>query len=341
MEPSREELLEKLNQTRLETTDVGVMTERDGDRVYTHVVWAEEVRALIDILDDTKGHLIPLVRKSLPLAIRLTLPSNLTDWDAFLRAVTSLSMDRLADQRENTEVIRDSILQKMSGNGQQQYNVNAMTTKLATTNLYVPTRQTPYYGPKTPTEQATTSPQTPTTVKQTYTPAQQWSPRAPSTPTNQRFSYPQNTPSGSFLSANSTLHLNSIFNQKIPTPQTPTPNRSNMTNPDLARQAIAASSLFPNTPEGRSNYQAALQAWEAIYPPAREVDFTTSPYPLTLGTAPLGSRECYTCGIQGHINYESKFILDSFIFRVSPARFLRRLAAIINIFPWSRVYSCH
>ena len=34
--------------------------------------------------------------------------------------------------------------------------------------------------------------------------------------------------------------------------------------------------------------------------------------------------------------YESKFILDLFIFRVSPVRFLRRLAAIINIFPRSR-----
>ena len=39
--------------------------------------------------------------------------------------------------------------------------------------------------------------------------------------------------------------------------------------------------------------------------------------------------------------YESKFILDSFIFRVSPTRFLRHLATIINIFPRSRVYSCH
>jgi hypothetical protein len=37
-------------------------------------------------------------------------------------------------------------------------------------------------------------------------------------------------------------------------------------------------------------------------------------------------------------SYESKFILDSFIFRVSPARFLRRLAAIVNIFPRSRVF---
>ena len=39
-------------------------------------------------------------------------------------------------------------------------------------------------------------------------------------------------------------------------------------------------------------------------------------------------------------NYESKFILDSFIFWVFPARILRRLTAIVNIFPRSRVSSC-
>jgi hypothetical protein len=55
VEPSREELLEKLEQTKLTTEDVGVMVERDGDKVYTHVVWAEEIRALVDILDDAKA----------------------------------------------------------------------------------------------------------------------------------------------------------------------------------------------------------------------------------------------------------------------------------------------
>lgn len=69
VEPSREELLEKLSQMKLETEDLGVMTEHDGDRVYTHIAWAEEVKALVDILDDVKGHLIPKVRQSLPLAI--------------------------------------------------------------------------------------------------------------------------------------------------------------------------------------------------------------------------------------------------------------------------------
>src|ERR1700678_352835 len=38
--------------------------------------------------------------------------------------------------------------------------------------------------------------------------------------------------------------------------------------------------------------------------------------------------------------YESKFILDSFIFWVFPARFLRRLAANVNLLPRSRVCSC-
>lgn len=93
VEPSCKGLLEKLSQTRLTTEDVGMMMEQDGDKVYSHVVWAEEVRALVDILDDAKGHLIPQVRCDLPLLIRLTLPTGLDDWNMFLTAVTSLSMD--------------------------------------------------------------------------------------------------------------------------------------------------------------------------------------------------------------------------------------------------------
>jgi hypothetical protein len=299
VEPSREELLEKLNQTKITTDDIGAMVERDGDHVYTHVAWAEEIRALVDALDDAKGHLIPQIRRNLPLAIRLTLPTNLNTWNTFLAAVTSLSMDRLADQRENTETIRDNILQTMGMGGQAQFNTNNPAPKYIPTNNYAPARPTPPLFPRTPFVQTNTTP------RQTLPHTPQWTPRTPATPTNQRFNHPLNTPSGSFLSNNSTLHPNSIFaNQRTSMPQTPTPNRAQMTNQDLARKSVAASSNFPNTPEGKANYATALQAWETVYPPAREVDFTTSPYPLTPGTAPLGSRECYTCGIQGHITRE-------------------------------------
>jgi hypothetical protein len=37
--------------------------------------------------------------------------------------------------------------------------------------------------------------------------------------------------------------------------------------------------------------------------------------------------------------YESKFILDSFLFRVSPAKILRRLAANVDFSTRSRVFS--
>ena len=81
----------------------------------------------------------------------------------------------------------------------------------------------------------------------------------------------------------------------------PTPNHMQIMNQDLAWKAIAASSVFPNTIDGKTSYLTALRAWEAVYPQAKEANFTTAPYPLTPGTAPLGSCECYTCGIYGHI----------------------------------------
>ena len=217
-------------------------------------------------------------------------------------------MDQLADQRENTEVIRDNILQTMSTTGQRQYNTNNMTTKLATPvgSFYPPARLTLSFALRAPVTQTNSGHSAaqpmPSTVRQTLT--QPWIPRVPATPTHQRFNQPMSTPSGAFLSSNTTLHPSSIFaNMKQP-PQTPSSNHSQLTNQDLARKAITASSAFPNTTEGHAAYLTALQAWEAVYPPTREVDFTTAPYPLAPGTAPLGSRECYTCGIYGHITKE-------------------------------------
>jgi hypothetical protein len=257
IQPSREELLDRLNQTILDDKEVGKTIERDGDKIYTHVVWAEEVRTLIDALDDAKGHLIPQAKRNLPPVVRLILGTELNTWDKFLTAVVSLSMERLADQRESMMVIHNNILETMNTGGQQQYNMNTVTTKLAATNFYTPIHPAPAYTARASTIQSTPKaapPVTPNTVRQAYAPAQQWSPRTPSTPTNQRFNQPLNTPSGSFLSANATLHPSSIFaNQRTPTSPSPTPQ-------ELARKAIAASSTFLNNPEGHVNYQTALQA---------------------------------------------------------------------------------
>ena len=84
--------------------------------------------------------------------------------------------------------------------------------------------------------------------------------------------------------------------------------------------------LFPNI--FYLDYKIDLQSFVRIHP-AR----------WSSGLWPLSSHHM-TDQVTDHVIYKSKFILDSFIFWVFPARFLRRLAAIVNIFPRSRVSFC-
>ncbi|PPQ94081.1 hypothetical protein CVT25_010077 [Psilocybe cyanescens] len=65
VESTHEELLEKLHATMLNKVNIGGMVDRDGDKVYTHVAWADEVQALTDALDDANGYLIPQVHHNI------------------------------------------------------------------------------------------------------------------------------------------------------------------------------------------------------------------------------------------------------------------------------------
>ncbi|KAF9540436.1 hypothetical protein CPC08DRAFT_770794 [Agrocybe pediades] len=58
--------------------------------------------------------------------------------------------------------------------------------------------------------------------------------------------------------------------------------------------------VHPNTPEGRRAYQADLDKW-ATNNPLRIVN-EFHPYPLTPGTSPILSGECWKCGCVGHMN---------------------------------------
>ncbi|KIM86069.1 hypothetical protein PILCRDRAFT_5137 [Piloderma croceum F 1598] len=55
----------------------------------------------------------------------------------------------------------------------------------------------------------------------------------------------------------------------------------------------------PNTTEGLAAYQVQVTVWHAANP-SRKPD-KQHPYPLTLGTPPVGSRECWDCGQKGHM----------------------------------------
>jgi hypothetical protein len=54
----------------------------------------------------------------------------------------------------------------------------------------------------------------------------------------------------------------------------------------------------PPTSEGLSKYKAQVVAWTAANPSGRPNEHR--PYPLTPGTMPVGSGECWKCGLAGH-----------------------------------------
>lgn len=54
----------------------------------------------------------------------------------------------------------------------------------------------------------------------------------------------------------------------------------------------------PNTPAGHAEYKTQIAAWNTAH--AGTMPNESRPYPLTPGTCPVASRDCWNCGMQGH-----------------------------------------
>ena len=83
---------------------------------------------------------------------------------------------------------------------------------------------------------------------------------------------------------------------RLPTPASPRANAGDQLA-NLARQAAENNTPFPNTAEGHCNYETAFAQWCLKY--GSKAEWSTDHLPLTPGSGPLGSGECYDCG-KGH-----------------------------------------
>lgn len=68
----------------------------------------------------------------------------------------------------------------------------------------------------------------------------------------------------------------------------------------LALSAVQQSRMYTDDEQGHQNYARDITAWETAFGRDAQMMFTKDPLPLTPGTAPLGSQECYQCGKAGN-----------------------------------------
>jgi hypothetical protein len=114
------------------------------------------------------------------------------------------------------------------------------------------------------------------------------------TPWNQPHSRPGQNPPQTHFANHRFPHQSSHHN---PNPPPPRQYRSPATRmADVIRLALP---IHPNTPAGRASYNTQIAQWNANNP--RQILTELQPHPLSPGTSPVASGECWKCGTLGHM----------------------------------------
>ena len=271
--PTRDELHVKFTNIVLDDADMGkkVGTGEEEDQEWSHIDWVLRARAATEDIGDPSGNMIPQAKTNMPRTIRSLLPTGADkDWDTFVEVVSLIEISKLFDAIEDRRNIQD---------------LKSIRSNYTSPTPIPPTPSTTYRTPYRAAYQRLI-PSTPTTPS----PAASHTP-PPTTPMNRSHTLP-------FASASSS------GNTLVHTPASSTPLSRSSGNENTfhkwASVAMSNNQPFANTTGGHAAYTRALSDWNAKYGADTKADWHTWSKPLKPGTSPLGSSECYNCGIAGH-----------------------------------------
>jgi hypothetical protein len=268
IQDSRATLMSRVQECRLDEADIGKETKYEGRRVYGQVKWALTIKKHADAVPDPTGIMIPQAVDNLPKLIRKKLLRSFNTWQELVDTVTDISQQEIRYAQEKEDGRKRSEMPNAS-------TLTPIADRLAKTTLF---------SPSTPRVNWNTAPQIPQT------------PQTPFTPTRQQTQYPRQQSQDFFVNP-APMAQSNLFYQTRPAnyamPQTPTKQFPFLQErADNLRQTLP--SMHPPTDAGRRTYEQQRHEWHDRNGDRRADD--TCPYPLTPGTAPIGSKECYKCG---------------------------------------------
>ncbi|KAJ6506479.1 hypothetical protein DFH09DRAFT_1334823 [Mycena vulgaris] len=307
VEERPEELKERIKRTVLYVGDLGKLVGPEDDKMLAHLRSAADMRPLVEAIKDPTMLLNSDVRKTLPLEVRAVLPrTGLTTWDKWFDAVEALDGEALQDELERS---RKHAGNSLPDNNREPGAFEADAFEglmLSSPQSRSPAPPRVNYARAGPT--STPQHHSPTPQQGTARPYQQSA--HPVTPQRQApLHMPSNFQSTGNPFAPSPYQGNaapSRFMQSLVggSPGSPSAGRGSraslggdpLKDLEIARRAVANPRTYTATAAGMQQYQTDLAAWELQYAPTtgRAPDFAT--FPLSPGTLPAGSKECWSCG---------------------------------------------
>jgi hypothetical protein len=252
----------KLEECTLREDELGTKVKSDDREEHAHVVWADKIQRLATAIPDNDGLLIASTRRTMPATLRTLVNDQHTSWKSFCDAIRAISVSTITDQKEVEKDRND--LKRMRADMDRERIRGDMERDRMRAEME-----------------------------------------------GERIRRLQDTPSKAIAASMRTMNVGPIeplrYGPRAPMFQ-PAPAAQQQNNfpyqqrndserlQDLTRNAKPA---HPDTPAGRAMYQADLTAWNAANPNRGPSE--TRPYPLTPGTAPVASGECWKCGQPGHM----------------------------------------
>lgn len=269
------EKVQELHAELLKEDKLGQHVETSGgSRELSHVVWARRVLELVMAVGDVNGLIIAEVHARLPSALREIVPDTFQTWASFTDAVKAVTVNEIADSQK-----REARLKEIEG--KLKHNNDSPSGGLRQAMGQMSLGRSPYATP-------------PQMFPQSFPAMATQGPRLQHVPqqqimTHNGFSYPVTTmPFGGPPMAPS-AHL------------ARGPQQAQMFRPVEERYADMMKNVLPHHPatdEGKRLYTRQVEVWMAANP--KEKPDECCPFPLTPGSLPLGSGECFTCGDCGH-----------------------------------------
>ncbi|EMD37972.1 hypothetical protein CERSUDRAFT_93499 [Gelatoporia subvermispora B] len=247
----------------IDVSKLGTYDTSGDTAVAYHKQWAREITHIARKYGAPDSCAID-TREQLPETLRSMIPASVATWASFKREMEKVDTATLKERVEEARR-RDEETQRVSRMAEEARRHAEETRQLL----------------MSPTSALRRSMQNISISNQ--------APRAPRNNAN-ALRPPDRDP----FSTDSTMHPNNIFSG-MQRPQGP--NRTYTER--LATMQANLPKHHDDTERGRQEYQAQVAKWLTDHP--GQDPNKTRPFPLTPGTAALGSRECYKCGRAGHM----------------------------------------